>query len=206
MHNRTVGQVVSVLALVLALSAPAAAQTPGPGTGSTGVLFGAGISFLRVPEGIDIEDDSTTFNGVAVDFRKNIYSTPSIDLGIVGDIGYHRKTEEFLDISASASTLTLMGGVRVTASQLDRVAPFGQFLVGMVQSDLGGDVCDIDEIGEEFCEAETDGVIGFGGGIDVRLTDRLNFRGQIDFLRPLVDEGEFATRFMFGISLLLGGS
>jgi hypothetical protein len=194
---------VSALALVLALAAPAAAQgTPGPGTGTAGVLLGAGVSFLRVPEGINEEDDSTTFTGFAVDFRKNFYSTPSIDLGAVGDVGYHRKSEEAFGFDANLNFLTFMGGVRVTAAQLDRVAPFGQFLVGVIRAGAGGDICDLDE---DICDSESEGLVDFGGGIDVRLTDRLNFRAQIDFLKVMEEGSDIATRFTIGISTRLGG-
>jgi hypothetical protein len=201
---------VSVLALTLALAAPAAAQgTPGPGTGTTGGLLGAGVSFLRVPEGLDLEgdDSSTTFTGFLVDFRKNFVSTGSVDVGAVGEVSMHRKKETFSDFgedfSVSLNFLTLAGGARVTASQLDRVSPFGQVLFGIIRAKAGGDICDIDDT---FCESETEGVAMFGGGVDVRLTDKLNFRGQIDFVKVMEEASDIATRFTFGISVLLGGS
>jgi hypothetical protein len=201
---------VSVLALTLALAAPAAAQgTAGPGTGTTGVLLGAGVSFLTFEA---IEDGETeTFKGITVDVRKNIKSTGSIDLGIVGDLSWHKKGfgAEEVDFDVDLSLLSFMGGVRVTASQLDRVAPFGQALFGIVRSSVSGDVCDDFE---DACESESDPAIGFGGGVDVRLTDRLNLRGQLDFFRVLSADDETgaentnAIRFMIGISTRLGGS
>jgi hypothetical protein len=179
------------LLLVLALATPAVAQgTAGPGTGQTGVLFGAGVSFLNAEE--------ETYTGFTIDVRKNVYAATSMDVGVVGDLSFHRKS--FDEFDASFSLLSFMGGVRVTASQLDRVAPFGQVLFGAVRGSEDSDFCD------EEC-SETEMAIGFGGGIDVRLTDRVNFRGQLDFFRVFTeDEGTNAVRFMIGISALLGGS
>ena len=215
---RTVGKVVSALALALAIAAPAAAQgTAGPGTGTSGVLLGAGVSFLRA-EFIE-EDVLDTATGVTVDFRKNIASMPSIDMGIVGDFAWHRKSfteddfDEIFDFDLDASLLSFMGGFRVTWSQLNRAAPFAQVLVGGVRSSFSGSAEGFDIDCDDFEGAcTTDPVFGFGGGVDVRLTDRLNFRGQIDFLRVLSEdedtgaENTNAVRFMFGISTRLGGS
>jgi hypothetical protein len=214
---RTVGTIVSALALVLALAAPAAAQTPGPGTGTSGVLLGAGVSFLRA-EFIE-EDVLDTAVGLTVDFRKNIASTGSVDMGIVGDVAWHTKSfteddfDEIFDFDLDASFLSFLGGFRVTWSQLDRAAPFAQVLAGGVRSNFSGTAegVDIDcgDLGDDTCTTEF--TLGFGGGVDVRLTERLNFRGQIDFLRVFSgndDTGQEhtnAVRFMVGISTLLGG-
>ena len=195
MHTRTVGNIVSALALILALSAPAAAQgTPGPGTGLNGGLLGVGVSFLNV--------DDTTSAGFTIDYRKNFLAETSFDLGAVGDLGWHRDSDEIAGFESSSTLLTLMGGVRITASQLDRFAPFGQALFGMARLSFGGDVCDIDET---FCESDTEPALKFGGGVDVRLSDRINVRGQIDFLKVLEDDADVATRFFIGISTVLGG-
>jgi hypothetical protein len=182
------------------------------------VLLGAGVSFLRA-EFVE-EDVFEVAPGVTVDFRKNIASMPSMDLGIVGDLAWHRKSfteddfDEIFDFDLDASFLSFMGGFRVTWSQLNRAAPFAQVLAGGVRSSFSGSAEGIDiscdDIGEGACT--TDFVLGFGGGVDVRLTDRLNFRGQIDFLRVFAEdedtgaENANAVRFMFGISTRLGGS
>lgn len=208
MRIRTVGRLVSALALVLALAAPAAAQgTAGPGTGTTGVVLGAGLSFLNV-DAID-SGSNDTFMGFTVDFRKNVASTGNVDLGVVGDFAWHRKNfteddfDEDFDISVDFSLLSFMGGFRATASQLNRVAPFGQVLFGGVRPSLGGDLSCDDE--EDACTTEF--AIAFGGGVDVGLTENLNFRGQLDFFRVFTEgEATNAVRFVFGISTRLGGS
>jgi hypothetical protein len=181
--------------LVLALAAPAAAQgTPGPGTGLTGGLFGVGVSFLNV-------SDSTSA-GFTIDYRKNVIAETSFDVGVVGDLGWHRDSDSVGGFDTSSTLLTLMGGGRITASKLDKVAPFGQVLFGMARISFGGDVCDIDET---FCESDTQPAISFGGGVDVRLSDRFNVRGQVDFLKVLEEGADVATRFFIGISTVLGG-
>jgi hypothetical protein len=214
---RTAGKIVSALALALTLAVPASAQTPGPGTGTSGVLLGAGVSFLRAEF---IEDDVfETATGVTVDFRKNVASLPSVDMGVVGDFSWHRKSfteedfDEIFDFDLDTSFLSFMGGFRVTWSQLNRAAPFAQVLAGGVRSNFSGSAEGIDLGCDDFEGAcRTDFVLGFGGGVDVRLTDRLNFRGQIDFLRVFAEDEETgaenanAVRYMFGISTRLGGS
>lgn len=201
MRIRTVGSVAASLVLALALAAPAAAQgTAGPGTGMGGGLLGVGVSFLNV----DIEGESETFKGFSVDFRKNVYSAGNIDVGVVGDVGWHRKGfSDFEGFDLDFTLLHFAGGVRVTGSQMERVAPFAQFLVGAARSSISGDInCDDADVA-----CETDMLAGFGGGVDVRLTPRLNLRGQVDYFRVFTeDEGTNTWRFLVGISTLLGGS
>ena len=197
MRIRMFVKVIAGLAMVLALAAPAAAQGT---TGNSGVLFGVGVSFLNAEV---VDDDSDTMTGFSLDFRKNVYSTASVDIGVVGDFGWHRKGFGVEEVGGDVdfTVMSFMGGVRFTASQMDRVAPFGQFLVGVARGSFSGDFsCD------DFEDAcPTDPAIGFGGGVDVRLTDRVNLRGQLDFFRVFTEEeGTNAIRFLIGISTLLG--
>ena len=181
-------------ALVLALATPASAQT----TDNSGFLLGLGVSFLHV--------DESTSTGFTVDFRKNVYNATSFDVGVVGDIAMHRESldDDVFDVEGSATALSFLGGVRITASQMGRIAPFGQVLVGAVRQSVGGDICDLFEDFDESCSS-TDGAMSFGGGVDIGLNERWNFRGQIDFIKLFVDESDIATRFFLGVSTRLGG-
>jgi hypothetical protein len=192
--RNSLSKVLGGLALVLALAAPAAAQS----TGNDGILVGLGISFLNV-------SDSTS-NGFTVDFRKNVYNATNFDVGVVGDLSWHRESldDEDFDFEGSANAIGIMGGVRLTASQMGRVAPFGQVLVGIIRDSVSGDLCDFLEDFDESCSS-TDGAMSFGGGIDVGLNDRWNFRAQIDFIKVFVDESDLATRFFLGVSTRIGG-
>ena len=76
MRIRMFVKVIAGLAMVLALAAPAAAQGT---TGNSGVLFGVGVSFLNAEV---VDDDSDTMTGFSLDFRKNVYSTASVDIGV----------------------------------------------------------------------------------------------------------------------------
>ena len=167
-----------VVVLMLLSAAPASAQ------GSAAAredrpLLGAGLSILT--------DGGDTGTGVLVDFATAIYSTGDVAVAPVGDFGWH-----FFD---GFKTMTLMGGARVTAGG-GGFAPFGQFLVGSYR--VSTSLCD-------DC-SETRLVITPGGGVDIALNRRLNFRAQIDFLMIMFpDETTHARRFTFGVSLPFGG-
>jgi hypothetical protein len=166
------------VALMLLSAAPAAAQ------GSTAArndrpLLGAGLSIVT--------DGGDTGIGVAIDFARAIYSTSDVSIAPVGDFGWH-SFDGF-------KSLTFMGGGRVTAGG-GRFAPFGQFLVGGFR------------VSTSFCDdcSETRLVMTPGGGVDIALHRKLNFRAQIDFLMiRFPDETTHARRFTFGISFPFGG-
>ena len=188
MCSRTVTTSLVGLAFVLAIAAPTAAQGSSPASGRP--LLGAGLSFLTGGD----ETGRETGTGFVVDFAYPFLGMSGAALSGVGDFGYHN----FDGFSA----LTFMPGVRITATNNSRFQPFGQFLIGATHfsaSDCEGEGC-----------TETDLTFTPGGGIDIRLNDKFNFRGQVDFLIIKLPEGsldstENATRFTFGISMKLGG-
>lgn len=183
MRIRTVTTSLIGLMLVLAMAAPAAAQPAG-----SRPLLGAGLSFLT--------DGDETGTGFMVDIGFPFLDMNGAVLSGVGDFGYHNFD--------GFSTLTYMPGVRFTATKSSRFQPFGQFLIGATHfsaSDCEGEGC-----------SENDFTLAPGGGIDIRINDKFNFRGQVDFLIikfPGEFEGESdwdnATRFTFGISMKIGG-
>jgi opacity protein-like surface antigen len=168
------------LALSLALAAPAAAQ--GASAAGDRPLLGAGVSFLT--------DGDETGTGFAVDIAKAFRQMEKVKISGVGDFGYHGFD--------GFKTMSIMGGARVTATGIERFSPFGQFLIGVTR--FSADDCD----GEGCSESEL--TFAPGGGVDVAINEKFNFRGQIDFL-IIKFEGntENATRFTFGISVNLGG-
>ena len=177
---RTVTSLLIGLAFALAIATPAAAQGSAPA--STRPLLGAGLSFLT--------DGDETGTGFAIDIAFPFLGMSAASLSGVGDFGYHNFD--------GFSTMTFMPGARITATTSSRFQPFGQFLIGGTHfsaNDCEGEGC-----------SETDLTFAPGGGIDIRLNDKFNFRGQVDFLIIKYDEDtDNATRFTFGISMKLGG-
>jgi hypothetical protein len=141
----------------------------------------AGVSFLT--------DGDETGSGFAVDFSKGLISSGQLNVGAVGDVGWHH-FEGF-------NALSVMGGVRIGVAGDRRYAPFGQFLIGGAR------------FSTSFCEgdgcSESDLVFAPGGGIDIRLTGKLSFRAQIDLLFiKFADGTEDATRLTFGVAVPVG--
>jgi opacity protein-like surface antigen len=127
------------------------------------------------------DNDDDTATGFWVDLVKNFKTTDTIGLGAVGDFAFHR-------FEGDVNITSYMGGFRVTGLGSARVRPFGQFLVGV-----------------ESCCDSTEFAWQPGGGVDIVLTDKVNFRAQYDF-RVVRFEGENfdESRFSFGVSFPLG--
>ena len=176
---RTVISSLIGLALVLAMAAPAAAQ--GAAASSAGPTFAAGVSFLN------IADD--TGKGFQVDLSYPVSSMDKGSIGVVGDFAWHTYGDD-------VSSLMFGGGVRFTATGNDKFQPFGQVLVGAFRIAFG-----------DFSQTEM--YIAPGGGVDVKLNDKWNFRGQLDIPIVMFSEedggSETGVRFMFGVSTRIGG-
>lgn len=176
MRIRTVLTSFIGLALVLALAAPAAAQ--GAAAGSDKPTFAAGVSFLN------IADDTGT--GFQIDLSYPVKSMTKADIGIVGDFGWHSYGD-------GVSSLMYGAGIRFSSKANANFQPFGQFLIGGFHVSV-----------EDF-DGSTDMYLAPGGGVDVRLNDMWNFRGQIDIPIVLFEgESETGVRFMFGVSRKFG--
>jgi hypothetical protein len=177
--------VLAATAFVIALTTPAAAQGTvagqRPGAADSRPLLGGGLSFLT--------DGEETGTGFAVDISKALFSSGRMSVAGVGDFGWHHFD--------GFTSLSFMGGTRVTVSGSARFAPFGQFLIGPVRFNTS--FCD----GEDC--SETDLAFAPGGGIDIRITERMNLRAQIDFfLIRFGDETQSATRVTLGVSMPIG--
>lgn len=169
----------SLIGLALTLALAAPAAAQGAAA-SSGPTFAAGVSFLNIAE--------DTGTGFQVDLGYPVQSMNKGNIGIVGDFGWNSYGDE-------VSSLMFGGGVRFTGTTNAKVQPFGQFLIGMSR------------FSNEF-DSESDMYVAPGGGVDIRLNDKWNFRGQIDI--PIVmfaeDVGgsETGVRFMFGVSTRIG--
>jgi len=170
--------------LMMGYGAPASAQ----GAEGARATLGAGLSFMKVGDAPD------TGTGFVLDVDAGVMKRDAVRVGIVGDLSFHGF--DFF------KTLGLLGGVRVTATSNPNVNVFGQFLVGVMRTTI--DDCD----SSEFVCADNNRTFAPGGGVDVRLTDRVSLRVQVDLVVIKFFDGESFSkpRFWFGVSMPLGGS
>jgi opacity protein-like surface antigen len=95
-----------------------------------------------------------------------------------------------------------MGGVRLSARRHPRVVPFAQVLFGLARlsasvegsATVGGQTTTI----EEF-ESDNELAIEAGGGVNIRLTERVGARFGASYVRFGGDDGGNAFRVAAGI-------
>lgn len=161
MNIVNVKTILASSSLLLALAVPAAAQGQ----------LGAGISFLH--------DSSETAPGFTVDYAYPIVPLTRGAIAVVGDFGLNKFD--------GATATSYLGGIRVRGNLNDKIAPFGQFLVGA-----------------EHCCGSTDTTFQPGVGIDFAINPTLNFRAQVDFRTVRYPEDDLnSQRYTFGISIPL---
>jgi hypothetical protein len=164
------------------IAAPALAQPKSSGD-SNQAVFAAGLSFLHV--------EGTTGTGFDVNVAKPFMSSGKMNTGIFGDFAWHTDSGEH--------ALGFLVGPRFAHTGSSQFTPFFQVGLGVTRFSASGDACDADS-----CSAS-----GFtfapGGGVDVKLNDKLNFRFQLEI--PVMHiEGSTHTgvKLMFGISSPIG--
>ncbi len=176
-----------------------------------GVLF----SHNRVDTGFDDPSQNFIteregFNGVNAFVKGNV----SRYVGLVGDYSFHRKS---FSESAGATSLgvdvdlhTLMGGVELKDNSTEtKVKPFARGLVGFQHARAKADISDagcIQVIGapcpDDFNESETGFSAAIGGGIDFRVSPRVDIRAiQFDY-NPTRLGGETQHNFRIGIGVV----
>jgi hypothetical protein len=143
---------MTALALVAALTTPAAAQTPAQplqGGDEETVLIGLGITFLNFA-------DETAFGFGANALFNVLKAVEAGNIGIVGDFGYSH-----FDF---ANVVTVTAGPRFTFNTRGKIRPYGQFVIGIATG--GGD---------------TDFTPAIGFGTDIAWRENMNFRGEVQF-------------------------
>ena len=157
--------------------------------------------------GVTGDVDETFVKGWYADFAGNVTQW----LGIVFEVGGAYKsiteTTTFGGVTATAtadlSVHQFMGGVRFNARPNPTVTPFGQILVGGVRgaADVSGSVTGGGQTfaTESDAFSSTNVALQVGGGIDLRITDRVGIRAGGDYLRLFEeDAGVNAFRFAVG--------
>lgn len=184
--------------------------------------FFVGFSNSQVDTGLtpddfgDLPDDRESFNGFEV---SGVYNF-SRYLGVKGDFSaaYNNKTFGFIVPTVPPSTgqvifdtnnslYNFLGGVQVKDNATDaRFKPFGHALIGAGHGrvKVKNITCDpaIDCTGLEGTVSETGFAGAFGGGLDIKLSDRFDLRAiQVDY-NPIRFDNGTSHNVRFGIGLV----
>jgi opacity protein-like surface antigen len=165
-----------------------------------GVLF----SHNRVDTGFDDPSQNFIteregFNGVNAFVKGNV----SRYVGLVGDYSFHRKSfdETFgtTNVGVDVDLHTLMGGVELKDNNKEtKVKPFGRVLAGVqhVRANITGvPGVNTDESDNGFSAA-------VGGGIDFRVSPRVDIRAvQLEY-NPTRFNGETTHNFRIGVGII----
>lgn len=165
-----------------------------------GVLF----SHNRVDTGFNdpsqnFINDREGFNGVNAFVKGNV----SRYVGLVGDYSFHRKSfnETFgtTNVGVDVDLHTLMGGVELKDNNKEtKVKPFGRVLAGFqhVRANITGITgVNTDESDNGFSAA-------VGGGIDFRVSPRVDIRAvQLEY-NPTRFNGETTHNFRIGVGII----
>jgi opacity protein-like surface antigen len=163
--------------------------------------FYVGYSHNRVDVGIDDEDTDVDdifderegFNGINVSAKGNFHRY----VGAKADYAYHRKGFDVLGVNVNTSLHTLVGGVEFKDNAKEtKVKPFAHLMAGFAHS--RADFEDIND--DDITDNGFAGVIG--GGVDFRLSDRVDFRAiQFDY-NPTHGNGNTSHNFRIGVGLV----
>jgi opacity protein-like surface antigen len=191
--------------------------------------FFAGFSHNRVDTSVGDDDaefgdligERTGFNG----FNASMTGNVSRYVGLKFDFSGHYRSDTLkvnlafpcqpaplclpaivpADVRARASLFNFLGGVQFKDNTRDAcVKPFGHLLVGAAHArfDVDDEGC-VQAVGvpcpAELEDSETGFAGAFGGGLDVRLSDRVDFRAiQLDYNPTRIND---ATQHNFRIGI-----
>lgn len=188
--------------------------------------FYVGYSNGQVDTGVDVEnnneveeffDERATFHGFET---AGVYNF-SRYVGLKGDISgtYNKKNfsasvpvtggTSTVSFDADSSLYNFLGGVQVKDNANEgRFKPFAHALVGAghARVKVRNLVCPtgVDCTGFEDTTSETGLAGAFGGGIDVRINDKFDFRAvQVDYNPLKFKDSSVQHNFRFGIGLVI---
>ena len=198
MHRLTVRVLVFCLA-AMATALPVSAQSVPK------VELSGGYQFLNFS--LDGENESMPV-GWYFDVAGNL--TPM--LGVVFQVGGNYKTfDESVTIGGGTLTATadlavhaFLGGARVSARGNPALVPYGQFLVGAINSSLeltaSTTIPGLPALSQE--ESATNFALEVGGGVNFGFTENVGIRFGADYLRVFAEEeGIDVFRFIVGVVL-----
>jgi len=166
----------------------------------------AGFSHNRV-DFSNATGDHEGFNGFEVSAKGNI----SRYVGLKGDYSFHRKSfgfgnsQSFID----ANLHNVLGGLELKDNSTEtRIKPFAHALAGIAHAkvDVDPDVCAA-VVGAPcpvvVDSSETGFAAAFGGGVDFRISKRVDFRAvQFDY-NPSRLGGETQHNFRVGVGIVI---
>lgn len=167
----------------------------------------------------DFFNDREGFHGINGSVTGNVNRY----FGIKGDVSGHYKSFEF-DVPRTGTTATdrfkvnasvynFLGGVQVKDNAKDgsRLRPFAHALVGVAHARAKVDnsfftstFCQQPGVDcrDNFSESDTGFAAAFGGGLDIKATNRLSIRAfQVDY-NPNRFNGTTQHNFRFGVGLV----
>ncbi|HLG54283.1 MAG TPA: hypothetical protein VI485_03065 [Vicinamibacterales bacterium] len=118
-------------------------------------------------------------------------------IAVVGEVSGSYATIQLFGAAVDANVHTFMGGARFFR-RMDRLTAFAQVLAGVARADGG-----VDFLGVQISDSVTDFAIQPGGGVDVRLTERLAARFGADY-RRIFSEDSDGNEFRFLAGMVLG--
>lgn len=176
-----------------------------------GVLF----SHNRVDTGFDdpsqnFIEEREGFNGVNAFVKGNVHRY----VGLVGDYSFHRKSFNEnvagTNLGVDIDLHTLMGGVELKDNNKEtKVKPFGRVLAGFqhvrAKTNISDTVC-VQAIGVPCSDAFNDSENGFsaaiGGGVDFRVSPRVDIRAVQFEYNPTRFSGETTHNFRIGVGII----
>ena len=188
-------------ALVIACAAPLASAQKAGGDYNK-YDFYAGYSHNRVDVGFDDPDQNFLqnregFNGFEVAATGNL----SRYFGLKGDYTFHRKTfDDTFDttaVSVRNDLHTLVGGVEIKDNATEtKIKPFAHALAGFAHASASvNGITGLDS-------SETGFAAVLGGGLDFRVSPRVDFRAiQVDY-NPTHFGGDTQHNFRVGVGIL----
>jgi hypothetical protein len=129
--------------------------------------------------------------GVGLDFAHAISASETRSISIVGDVSYLKFTSDPFE----ETDVPIVGGIRFKFLRNKRVSFFAQGTAGvMLWKDNDPD-------------DGTDFIVGGGGGVQVRLTDLIDVKAQVDVHADKLGGGGGwynITRYLFGAVIKFG--
>lgn len=193
-----------LLALFVACSAPAALAQDDRDK----VNVFVGFSHNRVDTGVadddpdidDILDEREGFNGVNGSVTGNI----SRYVGLKGDYSFHTKTfsdAAFPGVEVRSNLHNFLGGVQFKDnSKATKVKPFAHVLAGAAHATF-----DVQGLAAPagIDDSETGFAMAIGGGLDFRVSDRIDIRAvQFDY-NPTRLASETQHNFRIGVGIVI---
>ena len=189
---------ISIATIIIACASIAAAQSD-----YKKFEFFGGYSHNRIDTGIgdddpdldDIIDEREGFHGFEISATGNLTRY----FGIKGDFSTHFKSRTFpfgsiavptAEVDVDSRLFNFLGGVQIKDNSTEGTfKPFAHALVGAAhvrnRVDFNADVCIAvipSPCPADFTDSETGFAAAFGGGIDIRASDRISIRAiQLDY-------------------------